>query len=135
MLVELTTVVAVNQDLQRTGEGQWAPGKATRASYQTSQVVAQFGIDAFYRKGVGLAIGDSVFSWKVDEAGIQRKVVAPVVLGLGGFVDQVLKLILGSVPQDPPGDNATCFPLYGCDDVDALFLVSMKVKSSSNSRV
>lgn len=53
-LVQLSLIVAVDEELDGPPQGVNTPGEAARATGQTSQVVTQVGIAAFHRIGLAL---------------------------------------------------------------------------------
>jgi len=74
LLIELSSVVAMDQQAQRTFERIGTARKTARRSSQTSQIVTQLGIARFNRIGVCLALRDFISAPVIPEAiiGIQN---------------------------------------------------------------
>ena len=135
VFVDLTVVMAIDKQLDGTSQRIWAPWKAPWPAHQPGQIMAKLSIHPFNWKGICFPLRNRKLAGIVDEGWIYRKRIAKILLCLGAGINQVLKAFLVSYPEHTPTDYTSCFSLYSSDYVDAFFLVSMKVKSSSNSIV
>ena len=95
--------------------------------------MAQFSIIPFNRVGIGFALGDFVDDPVIPKAIIGIEGITVVPLGLRGFIDHLLDLFLGSLPDDFEAQKAASQAIYDGDDEDFVFLSPMKVNSSSIS--
>jgi hypothetical protein len=135
LLIELTSVVAKDEQTQRAFKRMGATRKASRRSCQACQVVAQFGIIAFHRIGIGLAVRNLVSAQVIPQAVISIKGITVILLGLGCIVYQFLNGWLSALPDHFPAQITTRLPVYDRDDVDPVFLLPIKVNNSSISAV
>lgn len=135
LLIELTSVVAKDEQTQGAFKRIRATRKASRRSSQACQVVAQFGIIAFHRIGIGLAIRNFVSAQVIPQAVISIKGITVILLGLGRIVYQLLNGWLSALPDHFVAQVTTRLPVYDRDDVDPVFLLPIKVNNSSISAV
>ncbi len=135
LLVELSSVVAVDKQAQGAFERIWTTRKTSRRSCQTRQVVAQLGVASFDRVGIGFAFRDFISAKVIPQAVISIKSIAVILLGLGRIVHQLLNGWLSAFPDHFPAQITACLPIYDREDVDPVFLLPIKVNNSSISAV
>lgn len=135
VFVQLAMVIAVHKQLDGTFKRLRTSRKASGPPHQPGQIMAEFCVHTFNRKGIRFSFRDTQFLRVINQGWIKRKFITVILFGFGAFINQCLKTDFISLPEYPPPHHTASFSLYCCDDVDALFLVSMKVKSSSNSIV
>ena len=133
LLMQLTLVETVHEELQGCFQRFRTTRKAARTAPQASQVVAQFGVTRFDRVSVGLALRDFVHAPVIPQAIIGIKSIAVVALGLRSFVDQLLNDFLRSLPNHSIAQVAAGEAIYDRDDVDLVFFSPMKLNNSSIS--
>ena len=133
MLVQLTPIEAVHEQLESCLQGFWAARKTARAADEPSQVMAQFSVIAFDRIGVRFAPGDFVDAPVIPQAIVGIKGIAVVALSFGCFIHHLLDHLLGSLPDHFEAQIAAGEAIYDGDDEDLVFLSPMKVNSSSIS--
>ena len=121
LLVQLAPIEAVHEELQGGLQGMRAAGKTARPASEASQVMAQFGVVAFNRVGVGFALRDLVNAPVVPQAIIGLEGVTVVALGLRGFVHHPLDRRLGSLPDHFEAQIAAREAVYDRDDEDLFF--------------
>ena len=135
LLIELASVVAKDEQTQGAFKRIRATRKASRRSCQACQVVAQFGIIAFHRIGIGLAVRNFVPAQVIPQAVISIECVRVIFFGLGRIVNQLLNGWLSALPNHFIAQVTTRLPVYDRDDVDPVFLLPIKVNNSSISAV
>ena len=135
LLVELSSVVAVDKQAQGAFERIRTTRKASRRSCQTGQVVAQLGVVCFHRVGIGFAFRDFISAQVIPQAVIGIKCITEILLGLGRIVYHLLNGWLSALPDHFPAQITTCLPIYDRQDVDPVFLLPIKVNNSSISAV
>ena len=133
LLMQLTPIETIHKELQGCLQGLRATRKTARASSQASQIMAQLGIIAFDRVGVGFTLGDRISPTVIPQAVISLKGIAIVASGFGCFVYHLLNGSLGSLPDNPKAQVAASKPVYEGDDEDLVFLSPIKVNNSSIS--
>ena len=133
LLVQLTLIEAVHEQLESRFQSFWTTGKTTRAADEPSQVMAQFSIVRFDRVGVCFALRDFVDAPVIPQAIIDIKSIAVVALGFGRFIHHLLDQLLGSLPDHFEAQVAAGEAIYDGDDEDLVFLSPMKVNNSSIS--
>ena len=95
--------------------------------------MAQFGVIAFDRVGVRLALRDFIGTPVIPQEGISIKGIAEVAFGLGRCIHHLLDGCLGALPDHLKAQKAARDPIYDRDDVDLVFLSPIKVNNSSIS--
>ena len=133
LLVQLTSIEAVHEQLQGRFQRFRTTRKAPRAARQASQIMAQFGVVRFDRVGVGLALRDFIHAPVIPQAFIGIKGIAVVALRFGRFIHHLLNHFLGSLPDHFEAQIAAGETIYDRDDEDLVFLSPMKVNNSSIS--
>ena len=133
LLVQLTPIEAVHEQLESRFQGFRTTGKTTRATDEPSQVMAQFSIVRFDRVGVRFALRDFVDAPVIPQAIVGIKSIAVVALGFGCFIHHLLDYFLGSLPDHFEAQIAAGEAIYDGDDEDLVFLSPMKVNNSSIS--
>ena len=135
LLIELTSVVAVDKQAQGTFKRIGTTREASRRSCQTRQVVAQFSVVSFHRICIGFAFRNLISSPVIPQAAIGIKGVTVILLGLRRMVDHPLNIWLSALPDHFPAQITARLPVYNRDDVDPVFLLPIKVNNSSISAV
>ena len=135
LLVELSPVITVDKQAQGTFQCVRATRETARRSGQTGQVVAQLGVVAFHRIGIGFAFRNFISAQVIPQAVIGIKCVTVILLGLGCIVYHLLNSWLSAFPHHFPAQITTRLPVYDCQDVDSVFLLPIKVNNSSISAV
>ncbi len=133
LLVQLTAIEAVHEQLESRFQGFWTTGKTTRATDEPSQVMSQFSIFRFDRVGVRFALRDFIHAPVIPQVIVGIKSIAVIALGFGGFIHHLLDCLLGSLPNHFEAQVAAGEAIYDGDDEDLGFLSPMKVNSSSIS--
>jgi hypothetical protein len=133
LLVQLTPIEAVHEQLESRFQGFWTARETTRATNEPSQIMAQFSIVRFDRVGVGFTLRDFVYAPVIPQPVIGIKSIAVVALGFGGFIYHLLDCLLGSLPDHFEAQIAAGEAIYDGDDEDLVFLSPMKVNNSSIS--
>lgn len=95
--------------------------------------MAQFGIARFDRIGVCFALGDLVSAPVIPQAVIGLPGIAVIVFGFGRKIDQRLDGWLSAFPDHFPAQKTVRVPVDERQDVDAVFLLPIKVNNSSIS--
>ena len=135
LLIELASVVAIDKQTQGTFKRIRATRKASRRSCQARQVVAQLGVIAFHRVGIGFAFRNFISAQVIPQAVISIECVGVILFGLGRIVYHLLNGWLSALPDHFPAQITTRLPVYDRDDVDPVFLLPIKVNNSSISAV
>ena len=133
LLMQLTLVETVHEELQGSFQRFRTTREAARTSSQASQVMAQFGIIRFNRVGVGFPLRDFIHAPVIPQVVIGIKSIAVVALGLRSFVDQFLNDFLRSLPNYSKAQVAAGEAIYDRDDVDLVFFSPIKLNNSSIS--
>lgn len=133
LLVELTSVVAVDEQTQGTFQRIGTTRKASRRSCQACQVVAQLGIVAFHRIGIGLAFRNFISAQVIPQTVIGIESIRVILLGFGSRIDQLLDGRLSALPDHFATQVTARLPVYDGQDVDPVFLLPIKVNNSSIS--
>jgi hypothetical protein len=133
MLVELAAIETINEQAQGTLKRIWATRETARRSGQTCQVVAQLGVVAFDRKGVRFALRNFISAPVIPKTIIGIECVAVILLGLRRIVYHLLDGLLSAFPDHFPAQITAGLPVYDREDVDPVFLLPIKVNSSSIS--
>jgi len=133
LLVELTPVVAVDEQTQGTFQRIRATREASRRPGQTRQVVAQFGIICFHRIRIGFAFRDFIAAQVVPQAVIGIECIRVILLCFGSRIDKLLDGWLSALPDHFATQVTTRLPVYDRQDVDPVFLLPIKVNNSSIS--
>jgi len=133
LFMQLAAIETIHEELQSSLQGFGATRKTTRASCQTSQIMAQFGIACFDRIGISLALRDLINAQVIPQAIISIKSVAVIALRLGSLIHHFLDGRLGSLPNDLKAQITAGYSIYDRDDVDLVFFSPIKVNSSSIS--
>jgi len=97
--------------------------------------MTQLGIVGFDRIGIGFANRNLISAKVIPERSIGIEAITEIESCLWRVVHEFLDLLNSTVPDDFPAQNATRKPIYDGDDVDPVFLCSMKVNNSSISAV
>ena len=135
LLVELSPVVAVDKNTQGALQCVRATRETARRSCQTGQVVAQLGVVAFHRIGIGFAFRNFISAKVIPQAVICIKCVTVILLGLGRIVYQLLNGWQSALPNHFTTQITACLPIYEREDVDPVFLLPIKVNNSSISAI
>jgi len=135
LLIELSSVVAVDKQAQGAIKRMGTTREAARRSCQTGQVVAQLGVVSFHRVGIGFSFRYFISAKVIPQAVIGIKCVAVILLGLGRIVYHLLNSWLSTLPDDFPAQITARLSVYDRDDVDPVFLSPIKVNNSSISAV
>ena len=135
LLIELTSVVAIDKQTQGTFKCMRTAREAARRSCQTGQIVSQFGIISFHRVGVGFAFRNFISAEVIPQTFIGIECVAIILFGLRRLVYQLLNVWLSALPDDFPAQITARLPIYEREDVDPVFLLPIKVNNSSISAV
>lgn len=133
LLIELSPVIAVNQQTQGALQSIWATRETTRRPCQTRQVVPQLSIISFDRVSIGLAFRNFISAIVIPQAVIGIKCVTVIALSLGCIVYHLLNILLSTLPDDFQTQKTACLSVYDCDDIDPVFLLPIKVNNSSIS--
>ena len=102
LFIKLAAVVGETEQTQGTFKSMWAARKAARLPSQACEIMAQFGIIGFHRKGVRLAFRDLITTEVIPKPRIGIKAVTVIPFRLGCFVDHLLNGFLGAVPNHCP---------------------------------
>ena len=94
---------------------------------QACQIMAQFGIVAFHRIGLGFVEHGLIKRPVIIHIGITRKAVTEIVLRSHRLIDQGLNDFENARPFHCPADDAARRPIYGSENVDFVFFCPMKV--------
>ena len=97
--------------------------------------MSEFCVDTFDGKGIGLALRNGQFARIIDQTWVDLILITEVLHTMRGLVDDRLESFSALLPHDGPAHHTACFSLDSRHEVDAFFLVSMKVNNSSNSIV
>jgi len=81
--MQLASIEAVNDKMESSFQGLRATRKATRATGQSRQIMAQLSVIPFNRIGVRFALGDFIDAPVISQALIGIQSVAGVALGFG----------------------------------------------------
>ena len=135
VLIELSSVVAIDKQTQGTFKRIGTTRKTSRRSRQSSQVVAQLSSVSFHRVGVGFAFRNLVSAEVIPQAVIGIECVTVILLGLERIVYHLLNGWLSALPDHFPAQITACLPVYDRDYVDPVFLLPIKVNNSSISAV
>ena len=135
LLVELSTVEAVHKQTQSAHQCIGATRETARGSCQPRQVMAQLSVVRFNRVGVGFAFRDFISTEVIPQASIGIKGIAVILLGLLRIVHHLLNGWLSALPDHFPAQITARLPIHDGQDVDPVFLLPIKVKSSSISAV
>jgi len=135
MLVELTSVVAVDKQSQGAFERMGTTRETARRSGQTCQVVAQLGIVSFHRVGIGFSFRNIISAKVIPQAVISIKCVTVILLGLGRIVYHLLNNWLSALLDYFPAQITARLPIYDRDNVESVFLLPINVNNSSISAV
>jgi hypothetical protein len=135
LFIKLPPVIAVDKQTQGTFQRIAATRKASRRSCQTSQVVPQFSVVAFYRVSIGFAFRDFIPAPVIPKTVIGIECIAVILLGLVRIVYHLLNSWLSALPDDFPAQITARFSVYDRDDVDPVFLLPINVNNSSISAV
>ena len=135
LLVELSPVITVDKYTQGALQCVRATRETARRSGQAGQVVAQLGVVAFHRIGIGFAFRNFISAKVIPQAIICIKCVTVILLGLGRIVYHLLNSWLSALPHHFPAQITTRLPVYDRQDVDPVFLLPIKVNNSSISAV
>ena len=133
LLIELASVEAVDKHSQSTLQRVRTTRETTRRSCQPSQVMPQFGVVCFYRIGVRFPCRDFISAEVIPQLIVDLKCVTVILLGLGRFVHHRLNVLECAFPDHFTAQITAGLPVYNRDDVDPVFLLPMKVNSSSIS--
>ena len=133
LFIELTSVVAKDEQAQGTFKRIRAARKAPRRSCQACQVMAQFSIVGFHRIGIGLTFRNFVSAQVIPQAIISIECVGVIFFCLGRSVYQFLNGWLSALPDHFVAQITTRLPIYDSQDVDPVFLLPIKVNNSSIS--
>ena len=131
LLIELSAIVAIYKQADRTIECIGTTRETTRRSCQASQVVAQFSIPCFNREGVCLALRNFISAVVIPKAIIGIKSVAVIHFSLECIVHHILDSLLSAFPDHIPAEETAGLLVYERDDVDPVFLSPIKVNNSS----
>ena len=121
LLVQLAPIEAVNEKMESSFQGLRATRKATRATGQLRQIMAQLIVIPFNRIDVRFALGDFINAPVIPQALIGIKSIAVGALGFGRFVHHLLNHFLGSLPDHFEAQIAAGEAVYDCDNVDLVF--------------
>ena len=135
LFIKLSTVITVDKQSQGTFERMGTTRETTRGSCQTSQVVAQLSVVSFHRVGVRFTFRNFIPAIVIPQALIGIKCIAEILFGLGCSVNHLLNILLGAFPDYFATQIAARLAVYDRDDVDPIFLLPIKVNSSSISTV
>jgi len=133
MLVQLAAVVTIDKQAQGTFECKGTARETTRRSCQTSQVMSQLGIITFDRVGIGFPFRHFISAEVVPQAVIGIKGIAVIAFRLRSFIHHLLDRLLSAFPDHFPAQITARSPVYEREDVDPVFLLPIKVNSSSIS--
>jgi hypothetical protein len=133
MLVELAPIKTIDKQAHRTLQCLGATRETPRRAGQARQVMAQLGVVAFHREGVGFTCRHFGSAPVIPQAVVGFKRSAGIVSGLGSRIHQLLKGRLGAFPDDFPAQIAARLAVYTGEDVDPVFLWPIKVNNSSIS--
>jgi hypothetical protein len=95
--------------------------------------VAQLGVASFHRVGIGFAFRHFISAIVIPQAIVGIKGITEVLLGLGRIIHQRLDGWLSALPDDFIAQITTRLSVYAGEDVDPVFLLPIKVNSSSIS--
>jgi len=95
--------------------------------------MTEFCIICFDRVSLRLALGDFIATKMVPEGSIGVESITVIPFGFGTIIDNLLKVILSTFPDNLPAQEAARCPIYIGYEVDPVFFSPMKVKSSSSS--
>jgi hypothetical protein len=135
LFIKLATVEAVDKQTQGTHQRIRTTRETARRSCQTRQVMAQLGVVSFDRVGVGFTFRDFISAEVIPQTIISIKCVAIILFSLLRIVHQLLNGWLRALPDHFPAQITARLPIYEREDVDPVFLLPIKVKSSSISAV
>jgi hypothetical protein len=135
LFIELTAVVAVNKQAQGALQRIRTARETTRRSRQTCQVVPQLGIVSFNRVGIGFTFRNSIPAIVIPQVIIGIKCIAEILFGLGRSINHLLNILLRALPDNFAAQITARLPVYDRDDVDPVFLLPIKVNSSSISAI
>jgi len=133
LLIELTPVVAVDEQTQGTFQRMGTTREASRRSGQTSQVVAQLGIVCFYRVSIGFAFRDFILAQVIPQTVIGIEGIRVILLRFGSRIHHLLDGWLSALPDHFATQVTMRLPVYNRQDVDPVFLLPIKVNNSSIS--
>ena len=133
LLIKLSPVVTEYEQTQGALKRIRTTRETTGRSCQVRQVVSQLSIASFHRVGVGLAFRNFISSIVIPQAIIGIKCIAEILFGLGSTVNHLLNILLSTLPDDFAAQIAACLAVYDRDDIDPVFLLPIKVNSSSIS--
>jgi len=135
LLVQLSPVVTEYEQTQSTFQGMWTARETARRSCQTCQIMSQLGVVAFNRVGVGFTFRNFISTIVIPQAVISLKGITEILFGLGRTVNHLLNILLHSLPDHFAAQIAARLAVYDRNDVDPVFLLPIKVNSSSISAV
>ena len=135
LLIELSSVEAVNKQTQSAFKRMRATRKTSRRSCQPRQVMTQLSVTCFNRVSIGFTFRDFISSKVIPQAVIGIKCIAIILVGLRRIVYQFLDGWLSAFPDHFPTQITARLPVYDGQDVDPVFLWPIKLNNSSISAV
>ena len=130
--VQLAAIVGKDKEANCCTEGLNAARETTRGACQACQIVTQVSVDAFHRIGLALA-RDALMLSRINQGFIEGKGITEIVLCRRTPVEDGLGDGFTALIGHCPADNTTCGAIYQCQQIDALFLLPMKLNNSSCS--
>ena len=97
--------------------------------------MSQLRIVSLNRKCIPFAIWEMILSSVIPQTSISIIGITEIERGFRRKINQVLKSLSGTTPNDLKAQETASFPVYKGQDIDSVFLLSMKEKTSSNSAI
>src|SRR3954465_14152044 len=97
--------------------------------------MTQIGIGALHGIGLRLAWRDKMTTKPIIQRAVGRKVITEVPARSRGMIKPSLHRWRRALRHDIPTDNTAIRSIHGSQDVDPVFLLPMKLNSSSSSAV
>lgn len=135
MLIQLSPVVTEYEQTHSTFQGMWTARETPRRSCQTCQIVSQLGVISFNRVDVGFSFRNFMSTIVIPQAVICIKGITEILFGLGRPINHLLNILLRSLPDNFAAQITARLAVYDRNDVDPVYLLPIKVNSSSISAV
>ena len=88
--------------------------------------MAKFGVIAFDRKGICLAIRDGISAIVIPEQTVGLKAITEIEFCPGCFIHKVLNALFRTFLDEFPAQNTACGTVYHRDQVDPVFFITDK---------
>jgi hypothetical protein len=123
----------MDKQVHRAPQGFQTLGKTTRAPMQPREVMPQFRIVAFHRKGLGFVEYRRVGCSTIVNIRIRRQPITEIPFSSRTLVNDILEDFKGTLGHDGMPDNTSRRAIHCGDHIDGVFFSRTKVYSSSSS--